>query len=170
MESIKKLFPYYHNLVKFIGFENKIYKALEPLNYITDNVFLGDYRAADNFCLLKENKITHIINCAYNLSNQFPNDLSYLNLNLQDIATQGLKQHIEQAYQFIKSNPSHNILIHCVFGASRSGSVVIYYLMKEKKIDFQTALLFVKEKRSIVRVNPGFEKQLISLYHETINI
>lgn len=170
MEEVKKLFPYYHNVVKFFGCEKSIYKTLTPMNHIIDNLFLGDYRAADNLNLLKENKITHIINCAYNLPNKFPNDIAYLNLNLQDIPSQDLTKQVDQGYQFIKSNSTNNILIHCVFGKSRSASVAIYYLMKEQKMDFQTASSFVREKRSIAQVNPGFETQLISLYKNTINI
>jgi protein-tyrosine phosphatase len=48
-----------------------------------------------------------------------------------------------------------NILIHCYMGASRSASIVIYYLMKSKNYDFDEALDYIIKKRP--HVNPTFK-------------
>ena len=75
---------------------------------------------------------------------------------------------MEEAYQFIKENKDKNIFVHCVFGKSRSASVVIFYVMKEKKINFQEAKTFVKNIRNIVEPNSGFEIELNRYYNEHI--
>lgn len=157
---MKKLFPIVHNVAKFFSLENLLYKKTEPLQHIIDNIYLGDFRAADSLQTLNNNNITHIINCAYNLPNKFPETIKYYNLNLEDIPSQNIIQKAENAYKYIKDNSNNNILIHCVFGASRSGATVMYYLMKEKKWTFDKSYEYIKSKRSALKLNQGFEQQL----------
>lgn len=73
---------------------------------------------------------------------------------------------IEIAYHFINTavKNNENILVHCMAGISRSVSMVIYYLMKKNKIDYDTAFNFVKNKRTIANPNDSFRKQL-KLFH-----
>ena len=52
------------------------------------------------------------------------------------------------------------VMVHCQLGQSRSASMVIAYLMRKQGLTYQKALDKVKFKRSIVRPNPGFQKQL----------
>ena len=73
---------------------------------------------------------------------------------------------MEESYQFIKQNSKSNILVHCVFGKSRSGSVVIYYLMKDKGMKYQEAYDYVYKIRNVLSPNEGFKKQLLSKEEE----
>ena len=123
-------------------------------------MYLGDFRAADDPELLRKNKITHIINCAFNCPNKYPNQFTYLSLNLVDEPKQKIITQMKEAYEFIKQNSNTNIFVHCVFGKSRSASVIIYYMMKEKGMDYDTALNYVKKIRAIADPNPGFAEQL----------
>jgi len=68
----------------------------------------------------------------------------------------------------ILKNPDNKILVHCTAGISRSSSVLIYYLMKEKGLTFDQALKMVRSKRNIVNPNKGFEKTLRAV--EGINV
>lgn len=52
------------------------------------------------------------------------------------------------------------VLVHCKMGVSRSGSSVIAYAMKQQRWTLDTALSYVRERRSIVKPNEGFMKQL----------
>lgn len=158
---VARLFPIYHNFAKFFGFEDKIYKKTEPIHHIIDNIYLGDYRAADNPLLLKQYNITHIINCAFNLPCKYPNQFTYLALNLKDEKTQDIIPKMEESFQFIKKNSSQNIFIHCVLGVSRSGSAVMYYLMKEKGWTYAQAFDYIRKIRSVVQPNEGFKQQLL---------
>ena len=165
---MKKFFPYYHKFWKKIGLQDFIYKKVDPINHIIDNVFLGDFRAADDLDLLKKNNITHIINCVFNLPNSFPNDITYKNLNLKDEKNQPLLSALEDAYKFIKDNKDKNILVHCVYGKSRSASVILFYLINEKKYSFKEAKEFAQKIRSCVNPNEGFERELTKYYEDNI--
>ena len=166
----KKLFPYYHSFMKAFGLQDKIYKIPTPINHICDNVYLGDFRAADDLSLLKEKNITAIVNCAFNLPSKFKKDITYLNLKLADEKNVEIISAMENAYNFIKEDPNRQILVHCVHGSSRSGSTVIFYLMKDKHWDYETCFNYVKERRNIIKPNEGFKKQLIDYYNKNIAI
>ena len=166
---MKKLFPYYHKICKKLGLQDYIYKKnVAPINHIIDNVYLGDFRCADDLDLLKKNNITHIVNCAFNLPNSFPNEITYKNLNLKDEKNQPLLSALQEAYKFIKDNKDKNVLIHCVYGKSRSASVVLFYLINEKKYSFQEAKEFARKIRICVNPNEGFERELIKYYEDNI--
>ena len=164
-KKLARFFPMVYNTLKFFGIKNAIYKKdTNPIDHIIDNIYLGDFRTADNMDILRQYNITHIINCAFNLPNKFPNEITYKRLDLRDEPDQPLIERLEEAYEFIKENKDKNIFVHCVFGKSRSASVVIFYIMKEKKINFQEAKNFVKNIRSIVEPNSGFELELNKYY------
>ena len=168
-KKLARFFPMVYNTLKFFGIKNAIYKKdTNPIDHIIDNIYLGDFRTADNMDILRQYNITHIINCAFNLPNKFPNEITYKRLDLRDEPDQPLIERLEEAYEFIKENKDKNIFVHCVFGKSRSASVVIFYIMKEKKINFQEAKNFVKNIRSIVEPNSGFELELNKYYEDHI--
>ena len=168
-KKLARFFPMLYNTLKFFGIKNAIYKKdTNPIDHIIDNIYLGDFRTADDINILKEYNITHIINCAFNLPNRFPNEITYKRLDLRDEPNQPIIEKLEEAYEFIKENKDKNIFIHCVFGKSRSGSVVIFYIMKEKKLNFQDAKNYVKNIRNIVEPNSGFELELNKYYDEHI--
>ena len=168
-KKLARFFPMLYNTLKFFGIKNAIYKKdTNPIDHIIDNIYLGDFRTADDINILKEYNITHIINCAFNLPNRFPNEITYKRLDLRDEPNQPIIEKLEEAYEFIKENKDKNIFVHCVFGKSRSASVVIFYIMKEKKLNFQDAKNYVKNIRNIVEPNSGFELELNKYYDEHI--
>ena len=167
-KKLARFFPLVHNTLKFFGIKNVLYKDATPIDHIIDNIYLGDFRTADNIDILRQYNITHIINCAFNLPNRFPEQITYKRLDLRDEPDQPILERLEEAYQFIKENKDKNIFVHCVFGKSRSASVVIFYVMKEKKMNFQDAKNFVKNIRNIVEPNSGFESELNRYYEEHI--
>ena len=168
MKKLARFFPLVHNTLKIFGIKDVLYKDANPIDHIIDNIYLGDFRTADNIDMLRQYNITHIINCAFNLPNKYPEQITYKRLDLRDEPDQPIIERLEEAYQFIKENKDKNIFVHCVFGKSRSSSVVIFYIMKEKKLKFEDAKNFVKNLRNIVNPNPGFEAELIRYYEEHI--
>jgi protein-tyrosine phosphatase len=127
---------------------------------ILNNLWLGDI---DNAKSNSERNII-IVNCAKEISNtrydykiellDGPNELSSFNENIEKVA--------DYINQKIKNNKI--ILVHCMAGASRSASVVIYYLMKHNNMSFIEAHNFVKNKRPIVNINKWFYKWLYNLH------
>jgi predicted protein tyrosine phosphatase len=134
----------------------------EP-TYIIDNIYLGSAFNAASYETLKELNITLIINATVEISNYFPDEFSYIRYKLYDNNKHSIKKYLSEAYKDIKEyqkNREGNILIHCFMGASRSASIVLYYIMKTLKHEngtsysFDDALQYLREKRCIV--NPTF--------------
>lgn len=53
------------------------------------------------------------------------------------------------------------VLVHCNAGVSRAGTIVLAYMMKYKKLKFETALYELRKVRPAVQPNAGFRAQLI---------
>ena len=53
-----------------------------------------------------------------------------------------------------------NVLIHCIGGISRSGAVVIGYLMYKYGHGYDECERKVKEIRPYLKLNKGFENQM----------
>ncbi|ARF09709.1 dual specificity phosphatase [Indivirus ILV1] len=134
----------------------------EP-THVIDNIYLGSAYNAASFKTLKNRNIKVIMNATSEISDYYPDDFIYLRYKLYDDNKHSIKKYLEKSYADIKhhqQNTPGNILVHCFMGASRSASIVIYYLMRtQKKPDntyftFDDAITFLKEKRIVV--NPTF--------------
>ncbi|KAL3452897.1 protein-tyrosine phosphatase-like protein [Aspergillus insuetus] len=60
---------------------------------------------------------------------------------------------------FTRRSRGH-VLVHCNQGISRSGSVVVAYIMKYLSLPYAAALLTARRSRPIILPNTGFEYQL----------
>ncbi len=134
----------------------------EP-THVVDNIYLGSAYNAASYKTLKNRNIKVIMNATTEISDYYPDDFTYLRYKLYDNNKHSIKKYLEKSYDDIKYHQEHtpgNILVHCFMGASRSASIVIYYLMRtQKKPDntyftFDDAIAFLKEKRIVV--NPTF--------------
>jgi len=138
----------------------------DHINEVLPGLYIADAKAVSNHAWLKSLGITHIVNCAKELKNQFPTDFHYLTLGLEDKSySEDLFRVLEPAYRYVndvmnakKFRP--NVVVHCYAGMSRSASVVIYYLMRKNGWSYAKALSYLKSKRPIVKPNPWYAKQL----------
>ena len=148
-------------------------------------IYISGEKIAHNRQLLKDNGITHIINCASHListcgdhlkdsqtsSSDDDEDIAnddfvVLRLPMSDGGDESIFSWIFKATSFIKNalSDNHNkILIHCIQGSSRSASIVIGYLILTRKYDYDKAYQIVREKRRIASPHPKFMAQLIQL-------
>ena len=133
----------------------------QPVELIP-NLFIGSIGTASNLKVLKETGITHIVCAAQGVKEYYPNKFVYLKLNLLDTENQNIKQYFNEAGEFINKalNEKGKVLVHCHAGISRSSTICLAYIIKYKKIGFDKALKMVREKRSKISPNLGFEKQL----------
>ncbi|QKF93639.1 dual specificity phosphatase [Fadolivirus algeromassiliense] len=131
--------------------------------HVVDNIYLGSAYDAADYESLKANNIKIIMNATKEISNYYPEEFKYYRYKLYDNNKHSIKKYLEQSFKDIMENRETtpgNILIHCFMGASRSASIVIYYLMRTMKHDdgkpytFDDAVTFLKDKRIIV--NPTF--------------
>jgi protein-tyrosine phosphatase len=152
------LFYISHKALRIVNLSNIMYHSDSPIDHITENIYLGDFRAADDISILHAYGITHIINCARDMPEVFPNNFKYLSLNLRDTLGEDLTEAIILSMDFIKKGKS--VFIHCKQGVSRSASIVLAYLIKEKQMNYDAALKVVLNKRQCVNPNLSFETQL----------
>ncbi|KAF0556690.1 dual specificity protein phosphatase 19 [Gigaspora margarita] len=130
---------------------------------ILPRLFLGSLVAATDEDWLEEHKITHILTVANGILPSFPESFTYKVIPIRDHPSQNISTHFEEVFEFIQSvldQEDSNILVHCHQGVSRSASVVIAYIMRSQQLSFEDAFKLVKGKRSAIRPNAGFLKQL----------
>jgi protein-tyrosine phosphatase len=89
----------------------------------------------------------------------------YLFLDFEDAYDVQLAPFIEQAIPFIRLhvNAGRNVLVHCQMGISRSVSLLVAFLMRERAMSFNTAMTLVQKARHEAEPNLSFTRQLRAL-------
>lgn len=145
-------------------------QVVNSVSEITPNLFLTSAYGAT-----KENidrrGITLLVNCAQELPKQdhgphiesvkvFLDDTPYAPINAHfDPVADKIHEHVHRGGR---------VMIHCLVGVSRSTSLLLAYLMKHRGMSLKTAFDLVSSKRSVVRPNPGFWRQLIDYEKKVI--
>ncbi len=136
---------------------------MDPASQIRDDyLYLGSEWNASNLEELRSNGITHVLNVTREIDNFFPAVFTYKNVREYDEESTDLLKYLDRTYKFIKraKESGGRVLIHCKMGISRSATVTIAFIMKEYGLSLKEALDAVKERRSIVKPNKSFLKQL----------
>ncbi len=143
---------------------------IEP-SEIIDGVYMGSILAALDEANLKNIGITHIVNCVGEFSYNFLNyrridGIKYLELDMGSSKKAVLGDHPGKTTKFIEDciKNGGKILVHCKRGISRSGSIIIAYIMSAKNIPYQEAFDLVKRKRHVCKPNINLINQLESMY------
>lgn len=126
-------------------------------SYIGADDVAQDKSSLDNY------GITHILNLDSDVGNKFEDDYNYKNIAMQDKSDYDLEKVFDDCFDFIDDGRHYgNVFVHCqgTIGLSRSTSICIAYLMNKEKQGFNEAWNNVKEARSFVKPNEGFQKQL----------
>jgi hypothetical protein len=134
-------------------------------NEITPQLYLGDLTSASQPMAdeLRNLGITGIINCTMDSSDDYKHEgIEYIRVAVSDNEYANIMLYFAGCIDFINKHLKSNgkVLVHCQMGASRSGSVVIAYLMKENKLCLNDAFSFAKKRRCLVSPNTGFWQQL----------
>ncbi|KAI7688090.1 hypothetical protein SSS_08051 [Sarcoptes scabiei] len=140
----------------------KIMGQLEEPSKILDYLYLGSEWNASNFEELKGKGVQKILNVTSEIDNYFPGYFDYYNIRVEDDEATNMLRHLNDTYYYIRKAKDEGVkvLVHCKKGISRSASVVVAYIMKEKSYDLNKALHFVRNQRSSIRPNPAFLEQL----------
>ena len=135
---------------------------MDPASKILDYLYLGSEWNASNLEELRQNGITHVLNATREIDNFFPAHFVYHNVREYDEEATDLLKYFDGTYKFIRSarEKGGKVLVHCKMGISRSASVTISYLMKERGTPLEETLAYVRSRRSIVKPNKSFFKQL----------
>lgn len=142
----------------------------DELHLVIENLYIASGGGAANFVELKQKRITHILNLAVGaVGNSYPNQFVYKNVRMLDVPDFDILSAFEECVQFVIESIENNIagtteagrcLVHCNAGVSRSSSVIIAYLIKQKGLCYEKALEMVRVNRPQARPNDGFVDQL----------
>jgi len=135
---------------------------------IMDGIFLGSKKAASEERDMQQRNIGFVLVCSCELecAPVFPSLFEYEVLPMSDtIGESSLLAHIDQAIEFIRlaRKSNKNVLVHCWRGVSRSASIVIGYLIREKNMSLNKSLGIVRERRPHACPNPSLMDDLRTL-------
>lgn len=131
---------------------------------IAEHIYLGSDTVAKNHELLRQNGITHVLNCVgFVCPEYFKSDFVYKTLWLQDSPTEDITSILYDVFDYFEDvrEQGGRVLVHCCQGVSRSSSLVIAYLMWREGQSFEDAFQYVKTARGVTNPNMGFACQLL---------
>jgi protein tyrosine phosphatase len=141
-----------------------IYKP--GMSYILDNIYLGNWD--DSISSEIDNKdIKRIltlnkkhIHSPEERAEMKKKNIVYKYIKIEDKSDSHISDYFDEAIEFIKGAGGDPVLVHCSYGVSRSASIIIAYLIKEKNMTYEQALNYVKMIRPRINPNRGFRKEL----------
>jgi hypothetical protein len=135
----------------------------ENISEILPSLYLGNDKGARNRDGLRSCGITHVLNVSRELANHYPLNFEYMRIKVVDEPSATLDTHFRESNQFIEAarRAEGKTFVHCAHGMSRSATMVIVYCMVYKGWTLLEALNIVRKKRSVVKPNNGFMRQLI---------
>ena len=138
------------------------------MNEIIDHLFISGIDALVDQSLLITNQIKRVVSVGVELPPHLHETKLYKNvafLNILDSPDVSLVSTIRKCLPFIDEglNQGECVLVHCVYGQSRSVSVVASFLMLCRNFTVNSALELIKLKRPGICINPGFLCQLMCM-------
>ena len=100
---------------------------------LEDFLYLGSDIVAQDYDLLKQNKITHVVNCAADYSADYHLDkgMKYLSLHLKDHVRENIESSFYSVIDFMTQAKQEGgrVYVHCVQGISRSTTMCLCYMI-----------------------------------------
>ena len=130
---------------------------------ICDGVFVGGSVIARDGAELKKLGITHVVNC---VANQCPclsgTSLRYLSFSIRDNGREDITKYLYCVFAFIEEAQrcGGKVLLHCMKGISRSGSLAIAWVIQHMGKSFDEAYSFCRSRRPAIDPNMTFVAQL----------
>lgn len=156
----------------FGGDRNRAFHEIFP------GLILGDATVAANISKLKQLKVTHLVNVAqddmfstiYRPGETNPYEdygIQYFGIPADDDPSFDLSPFFESTANFIEDAIKSGgvVYVHCLFGISRSTTIVVSYLVQKRGLLVTDALKAVRLVRRVYP-NKGFMQQLVDLHHK----
>ncbi|KAG7389515.1 hypothetical protein PHYPSEUDO_010160 [Phytophthora pseudosyringae] len=124
------------------------------------SLFLGEAGAAQDTAFLEANDIRAVI--ALGTGNLAVKPCEVLLIDILDMEDELLLPHFKECIDFLKKHlvQGSAVLVHCVYGQSRSASICVAYLMAAQGKTLLEAYDEVQKARPCISINPGFLRQL----------
>ncbi|CAM9463720.1 unnamed protein product [Discosporangium mesarthrocarpum] len=126
------------------------------------SLYVGTQEAAKNLQLLREHGVGSILCVGSIPFHENEADLKYKVVSVLDIPTENLLVHLDSCISFLTDGLDHgkSVLVHCVYGQSRSATVAVAFLMRSGK-GLEEAVSIVRRAQPTIHINPGFGAQLL---------
>ncbi|KAI0674824.1 protein-tyrosine phosphatase-like protein [Trametes maxima] len=130
---------------------------------ILPNLFLADMYTATSPAALAQLRATHVVSVVQTPPYRYEKPTAHLCVPVEDNADANLLDFLDCAVRWIHDALAGGgrVLVHCVWGMSRSATVVAAYLVAARKMALADALVHIRARRPIVRPNAGFMQQLV---------
>ncbi|KAJ6584814.1 protein-tyrosine phosphatase-like protein [Mycena capillaripes] len=150
------------------------YEMRRECQEILPGLLLGPFVASKSLETLQSLNITHIV-CirdakeAFSVRPRFPDNFTYLTLDVEDNEEQNLIRLFPAAKAFIDNAISNGgrVLVHCngahlfvLCGISLSPAFVVMFVMQHYQLSWEDALHMVQNRRYCISPNGGFLTQL----------
>jgi protein-tyrosine phosphatase len=135
------------------------------IDQVLPGLYIGSYETASDLETLRSNEITHILTVASNLPARFEGQFKYKIIEALDRDSEDLSESFSSSFEFIESsiNPGGRVLVHCLYGISRSSTIVLSYLMQKLKLKFSEALSLLQSCHPYTDPSAAFIEQLMKL-------
>ncbi|XP_060852471.1 dual specificity protein phosphatase 19 [Rhopalosiphum padi] len=128
--------------------------------HVFEFLYFGSQDIACDPNILNTLQITDILSIGVTVPKY--NNFMYKFIEAYDLPSFNMNSIFDECFLYIENIrlQSRRIFIHCNAGISRSPTIVIAYVMKHLKVDFEHAFKLVKETRLTINPNAGFLSQL----------
>ena len=136
------------------------------MTLIRPRLFLGTEQAARHTQLLKCLGVTHVLTCAFGMTDLSPAlgaaGIRHLQFHVEDDAEQDLRPYLADGAAFVQQalDSGGAVLIHCQHGQSRSPTFAAFYLMMSEGLGGDAAMRALQQKRHKVNPIPRFRTTL----------
>ncbi|KAI0745125.1 phosphatases II [Earliella scabrosa] len=130
---------------------------------IIPGLFVSDLYTATSPAVIQQLGITHVLSVMRRPSYRYPRSIEHLCVPVDDRTDDNLLDYLDHAIRWIRgalAKPDGRVLVHCVWGMSRSASVAVAFLIVARGMALDEALRVVRARRRVARPNPGFVAQL----------
>ncbi|KAI0780163.1 phosphatases II [Fomes fomentarius] len=130
---------------------------------IAPGLFVCDLYTATSPAVLRQLGVTHVVSVMRKPSYRYPRPIEHLCVPVDDHSDNNLLDYLDYTVRWIQTALSRAdgcVIIHCVWGMSRSASVAAAYLVSAQCMTVNEAIRAIRARRRIVRPNSGFVAQL----------
>ncbi|KAI8969586.1 phosphatases II [Trametes punicea] len=135
---------------------------LPQASEIIPGLFLSDMYTATSPAVIQRLGITHVASVLCKPTHRYPKPIQHLCVPVDDKDDANLLDYLDAAVEWVDDalTEGGRVLVHCVWGMSRSPSIAIAYLIATRCMSLNEALQLARTRRRVVRPNQGFMAQL----------
>lgn len=142
-----------------------------PICQVETYLYIGNKPGARNRALLHEHNIKRVVQIQDTETRPFfPGQFKYLTFDVFDESFGNISAVLPLALPFISQGieMQESVFVHCDAGSSRSGAVIVAYLMASRGLSYVEGLKQARDARACIAPNTGFRQQITDIPAEEL--